>query len=115
MKPTRVDYCQFLLSTQMNFTLTHHADHHLHFSHDALNRYLRGERLTSRLIFESVRSHIAFSPNGYLVFDDSVLDKNFSTQIELVRRLRHTPDDRELLYTAHQTINGIAAGLRNSG
>ena len=36
-------------------------------------------------------------------------------QIELVRRLRHTPDDRELLYTAHQTINGIAAGLRNSG
>ena len=28
---------------------------------------------------------------------------------------RQTPDAPELLYTAHQTINGIAAGLRNSG
>ncbi len=36
-------------------------------------------------------------------------------QIELIRRLRQTPDAPELLYTAHQTINGIAAGLRNSG
>ena len=34
---------------------------------------------------------------------------------ELIRRLRQTPDAPELLYTAHQTINGIAAGLRNSG
>lgn len=86
MRPTRLDYCQFLLSSQVNFTLTHHAEHHPHFSHDAVNRYLRGERLTSRLIFESVRSQISFSPNGYLVFDDSVLDKNFSSQIELARR-----------------------------
>jgi phosphoenolpyruvate carboxylase len=36
-------------------------------------------------------------------------------QIELIRRLRQTPDAADLLYTAHQTINGIAAGLRNSG
>jgi phosphoenolpyruvate carboxylase len=32
-----------------------------------------------------------------------------------VSRLRQTPDAADLLYTAHQTINGIAAGLRNSG
>lgn len=85
MRPTRIDYCQFLLSSQVNFTLTHHADHHAHFSHDALNRYLSGEKLTSQLIFEKVRSQIVFSPNRYLIFDDSVLDKNFSTQIEFVR------------------------------
>jgi hypothetical protein len=30
MKPARIDYCRFLLSSQVNFTLTHHADHHAH-------------------------------------------------------------------------------------
>ena len=103
MKPTRIDYCQFLLSSQVNFTLTHHANHHLHFSHDALNRYLSGEKLTSQLIFENVQSQIYFSPNGYVVFDDSVLDKNFSTQIELVRR--------QYSGNAHGIIKGI--GLVN--
>ena len=103
MKPTRIDYCQFLLSSQINFTLTHHADHHLHFSHDALNRYLSGEKLTSQLIFENVQSQIDFSPNGYVIFDDSVLDKNFSTQIELVRR--------QYSGNAHAIIKGI--GLVN--
>lgn len=33
-----------------------------------------------------MRSQIYFSPKGYVIFDDSVLDKNFSTWIELVRR-----------------------------
>jgi hypothetical protein len=86
MKPTRIDYCQFLLSSQVNFTLTHHADHHAHFSHDAINRYLRGEKLTSRLIWENVRSQVVLSKNGCLVFDDSVMDKDHSHKIELVRR-----------------------------
>ena len=86
MQPTRIDYCQFLLSSQVNFTLTHHGKHHPHFSHDALNRYLRGERLTSRLIFESERLQIEFALNGYIVFDDSILGNNFSTEIKLVRR-----------------------------
>ena len=36
-------------------------------------------------------------------------------QVELIRRLRATPDDAELLYAVHQTINGLSAGLRNSG
>jgi len=99
MKPTRIDYCQFLLSSQMNFTLTNHADHHAHFSHDALNRYLRGERLTSRLIWENVRSQIKPSPYGFVVFDDSVLDKNHSHKIELVRR--------QYSGNAHGIIKGI--------
>ena len=103
MQPTCIDYCQFLLSTQINFKLTHHADHHLHFSHDALNRYLRSERFTFRLIFENVHSKIKFSSKGYLVFDDSVLDKNFSTQIEWVRR--------QYSGNAHAIIKGI--GLVN--
>jgi len=99
MKPTRIDYCQFLLSSQTNFTLTYHADHHTRFSHDAINRYLRGEKLTSRLIWENVRSQIVFSENGFLIFDDSILDKNFSNQIELVRR--------QYSGNAHAIIKGI--------
>ncbi len=36
-------------------------------------------------------------------------------QVELLRRLREAPDDAEALYAIHLTINGISAGLRNSG
>ena len=36
-------------------------------------------------------------------------------QVELLRRLRQQPDDEEALYAIHLTINGISAGLRNSG
>ena len=99
MKPTRIDYCQFLLSSHINFSLTYHAEHHAHFSHDALNRYLRGEKITSRLIWEIVRSQVVRSAAGYLVFDDSVLDKNFSNKIELVRR--------QYSGNAHGIIKGI--------
>ena len=99
MKPTRIDYCQFLLSSQTNFTLTHHADHHAQFSHDAINRYLRGEKLTSRLIWENVKSQVVLSANGFLVFDDSILDKDFSSKIELVRR--------QYSGNAHAIIKGI--------
>ncbi|MBV8649329.1 phosphoenolpyruvate carboxylase [Paludibacterium sp.] len=36
-------------------------------------------------------------------------------QVELLRRLRARPDAADALYTLHLTINGISAGLRNSG
>jgi phosphoenolpyruvate carboxylase len=36
-------------------------------------------------------------------------------QVELLRRLRQAPDDAQALYDIHLTINGISAGLRNSG
>ena len=99
MNPTRLDYCQFLLSSQVNFTLTHQAEHHDQFSHDAINRYLRGDKLTPRMIWENVRSQIVFSEYGYLIFDDSVQDKNFSDMIELVRR--------QYSGNAHGIIKGI--------
>jgi hypothetical protein len=85
-RPTRLDYCQYLLVSQINYTITNYADHtQEQISHDAINRYLRDDRLTSRLVWENVRSQIVPSAHGYLVFDDTVLDKNFSHKIELVR------------------------------
>ena len=38
-----VDYCQYLLSSQTNYTLTNLAEHLQKFSHDTLNRYLKNE------------------------------------------------------------------------
>ena len=85
-RPTRLDYCQYLVSSQINYTLTNFADHSLKFSHDQLNRYLRDDKLTPRLVWEQTREQIIRSPNGYLIFDDTVADKNYSRSIELVRR-----------------------------
>jgi hypothetical protein len=83
---TRLDYCQYLLVTQINYTLTNFAEHTEHFSHDAINRYLRGERITPRLVWDNVCGQVVPTPHGYVVFDDTVLDKNYSSAIELVRR-----------------------------
>jgi hypothetical protein len=85
VKSTQIDRCQFLLSSQINYTLTYHAEHHPHFTHDAIKRYLQDEKLTVRLVWESTRMQLALSPNGYLVFDDPVADKNYSFNIGLVR------------------------------
>jgi len=83
---TRLAYCQYLLVSQINYTLTNFADHYDAFSHDAINRYLRGERMTPRLIWDNVRGQIMPTLGGYLLFDDTVLDKDYSHRIELVRR-----------------------------
>jgi hypothetical protein len=82
---TRLDYCQYLLVSQINYTLTNFAEHCEKFSHDAINRYLRGERITPRLVWENVRGQVVATAQGYLVFDDTVLDTNASFAIDLVR------------------------------
>jgi hypothetical protein len=101
MKPkvTRLDYCQYLLVSQINYTLTNFADHSEAFSHDMINRYLRNERLTPRLVWENVQSQVVQTETGYVVFDDTVLDKDHSSAIELVRR--------QYSGNAHQVIKGI--------
>jgi Transposase DDE domain len=85
-KISKLDYCQFLLSSQINYTLTHMADHLQSFSHDTINRYLRGEKLSPRLLWEQVQPTLTTDPQGYVVFDDTVLDHSFGPSIEMVRR-----------------------------
>lgn len=84
-KMTRLDYCQYLLISQINDTLTNFVDYGEQCSHDAINRYWRGEQITPRLIWENVRGQVVQTPCGSVVFDDTVLDKNSSCAIELVR------------------------------
>lgn len=103
-RPTRLDYCQYLLVSQINYTITNYADHTpKQMSHDAINRYLREDRLTSRLVWEHARGQIQPSVHGFVIFDDTVLDKNFSHRIELVRL--------QFSGNAHGLIKGI--GLVN--
>ena len=99
MKPTRRDYCQFLVSTQTNYTQTYFSDHHEHFSHDAINRYLQDDNVTPEIIWEQVKGVIETDPDAFLVFDDSVTDKNHSHKIEMVR-LQYSGN-------AHGLIKGI--------
>ena len=58
----RKDYCQFLYVSQINYMLTYFANHHGTFSHDAIDRYLRRERMTLRLIWDNVRNEIVLIP-----------------------------------------------------
>ena len=104
MKPkkeriTRLDYCQYLLVSQINYTLTNYAEHTEKFSHDMANRYLAGDEIRPRLVWENVQSQVVQTPYGFLVFDDTVIDKNFSHNIELVRR--------QYSGNARGVINGI--------
>jgi len=84
-KVSRLDYCQYLLVSQINYTLADFADRCEKFSHDAVNRYLPGDKITPRFVWENVKEQIGQSPRGYLVFDDTVIDKNYSHNIETVR------------------------------
>ena len=104
MKPTkervtRLDYCQYLLVSQINYTLTNYAEHTEKFSHDMANRYLAGDEIRPRMVWENVQSQVIPTPYGFIVFDDTVIDKNFSHDIELVRR--------QYSGNAHGVIKGI--------
>lgn len=104
MKPTqksvtRLDNCQYLLSSQINYTLTNFAEHTEKFGHDMLNRYLAGDKITPRLVWENVQEQVVQNTDGYLVFDDTVVDKNYSHEIDLVRR--------QYSGNAHGVIKGI--------
>ena len=70
MKPksqpvTRLDYCQYLLISQINYTLTYFAEHSEEFSHDAVNRYLAGDQIRPRLVWENVKDQVVQTPEGY--------------------------------------------------
>ena len=86
MKTTRQLYCQYLLASQINYTCTNLAEHFENLDHNSVYRYLKTEKLTSRLLWEKVKNQIIYSPGGAIIFDDTVLDKSYSFAIEGVRR-----------------------------
>ena len=75
MSFTKLDYCQYFLSSPINYTVTNLAGHLDGISHDRINRRKRGEKLTPRLLWENVKPLIVPDTTGYLIFDNTVLDK----------------------------------------
>lgn len=91
------------MSSQINYTLTNYAEHANDVSHDVVRSYLKEERFSGRKVWKHVKSDIVTSEHGYVVFDDTVLDKNHSRKIEAVRW--------QYSGNAHGVIRGI--GLVN--
>lgn len=99
MNFTKLDYCQYLLSSPINYTVTNLADHLEGISHDRINRYLRGDKLTPRLLWDNVKPLLQPCENAYVLFDDTVLDKRYAAAIELTRR--------QYSGNEHRVIRGI--------
>jgi len=93
------NYCQYLLSSHINYTQTYYAAHVKGLSHDRINRYLARAKLRPSHLWKQVKSDIIQSPNGFILFDDTVLDKQHSHKIEPVR-LQYSGN-------AHGLIKGI--------
>lgn len=79
-------YGQFLVNSVINFTGTYLAETVDGLSHDSVYRFLKYHRLTPTLIREKTDKVIEYSDNGYAIFDDTVLDKNDSRVMGLVRK-----------------------------
>ena len=81
-----LDYCHFLVASFQNFTQTYFADHSDNYSHDQLNRLLNTHRISARDLWASVRNDIEFDEDEYLLFDDTVVSKQYGKAIQPVRR-----------------------------
>ena len=100
MKVTAQLYGQFLVSSRVNYTGTYLADHLEGLTHDNVHYFLKTSHFTPRQLWQQVRLQLVFSAQGYVLFDDTVLDKHHSRHIKLVRRqysgnahgvIRHRP------------------------
>ncbi len=82
MRFTKLDYCQYLLSSPVNYTITNLADHLEEVSHDRINQYLANEKLTPQSLWENVQSRVVRSQKAFILFDDTVLDKRYARKVD---------------------------------
>ena len=92
-------YCQYLLVSQINYTCTNLAEHVEGLDHNSVYRYLKQEKLTPRLVWEHAQETLVLSEAGYIIFDDTVADKDYSYEIEGVRK--------QYSGNAHGLVKGI--------
>ncbi len=55
-----INYCQYLLSSQKNYTITNLANHLQTFSHDVINSFLRNAEITSDVLWHNLRIATSF-------------------------------------------------------
>jgi len=83
---TKRQYIEYLISTPINYRCSNLAEHLEGVSHDSVSDYLRREKLTARSLWELVEGLLNNQEESYLIVDDSVQNKQYSRQIELVKR-----------------------------
>lgn len=86
MKDLVKQYVQYLAVSQVNFTQTYLGEHHEKISHDQVNRTFREEKVRPRHLWQMVRGDVIEDEEGYLLFDDTVLNKEYSEKIEVAKR-----------------------------
>ncbi len=79
--------------------MTYFLDQSVGCSHDAIKGMMGNQRLPSNVIWEDTKTQIIPSKNGYIAFDDTIIDKQGSSKIEIVRK--HYSGN------AHKVILGI--------
>jgi hypothetical protein len=91
-------YCQFLLAAQGNFTMTAMAETFKTMAHDKINRWTKETKLTPAILWEYSKHMVEKKP-GYLICDDTIIEKEFGTDIELTGK-HYSPSDGKY-------VNGI--------
>ncbi|MBW4421614.1 MAG: hypothetical protein KME13_20720 [Myxacorys californica WJT36-NPBG1] len=71
-------------------------------SHDEINRYLRGETLTPRLLWEQVSPRLMGTANGYIGFDDTVLAHRYASAIEMAQ-FQYSGNEHGVVYGVSST------------
>lgn len=77
-------YSSFLLCSQTNFTGTFLSQIHPQVSHDSVTRWLSSTKLTPKILWEKVEP-LVDKDKGILVLDDSLLAKNYSSEIAIAK------------------------------
>lgn len=92
-------YCQFLIAAQGRYSVVGLAELFSNKpAHDAFTRWLDTVKLKPRIIWEYAQKMVNLN-SGYLIIDDSVLDKWYSKKIE--------PVYKQYSGNHHQIVNGI--------
>ena len=99
-----VDYCQYLLKSHTNFTITNLANHLENISHDTINRYLRTESLNSEDLWRNIKEEFVSDTEAYLIFDDTVINKKYGYNIEIARR-QYSGNEHQVVCVPHSCAN----------
>lgn len=86
MKANALNYTQHLITSQINYTCSYFGDRVEEISGDKIERYLKSAKLTPRMLWDKTTIDIEYSDNGCLIVDDTVLDHNSSSVMEVVRK-----------------------------
>lgn len=88
-------YCQFLLGAQNNFTMTAMAELLPDLTHDTINRWATEVKLTPKILWKYTESLMNKNKDdGYIVVDDTIIEKDRGKEIALTSTQFSSSDKR---------------------